>query len=61
MDPASRLTRALETRDVALVFLRLRGEWMARGDIPFLMLMKPGLALALRTPFQRMPKEIEMA
>ncbi len=34
---------------------------MARGDIPFLMLMKPGLTLALRTPFQRMPKETERA
>ena len=41
--------------------LRLKGEWMARGDIPFLMLMEPGLTLALRTPFQRLPKESERA
>jgi hypothetical protein len=34
---------------------------MARGDIPFLMLMELGLTLALRTPFQRMPKETERA
>ncbi len=61
MDPSSRLKHALETRDAALTLLRAKGEWMARGDIPFLMLMKPGLALALRTPFQRMPKETERA
>ena len=61
MDPSSRLKHALETRDAALTLLRARGEWMARGDIPFLMLMKPGLTLALRTPFQRMHKETERA
>ena len=61
MDPTSRLTHALETRDAALVLLRLKGEWMARGDIPFLMLMAPGLTLALRTPFQRLPRETERA
>ena len=61
MDPSSRLKHALETRDAALTLLRAKGEWMARGDIPFLMLMEPGLTLALRTPFQRMPKQTERA
>ena len=61
MTAVSRLKRALAARDAALVLLRLKGEWMARGDIPFLMLMEPGLTLALRTPFQRLPKESERA
>ena len=61
MDHASRLKRALATRDAALALLRLKGEWMARGDIPFLMMMEPELTLALRTPFQRLPKESERA
>ena len=61
MNPSSRLKDALETRDAALTLLRARGAWMARGDIPFLMLMEPGLTLALRTPFQRMPKETARA
>ena len=61
MDPSSRLKHALETRDAPLTLLRAKGEWMARGDIPFLMIMELGLTLARRTPFQRMPKETERA
>lgn len=59
MNASSRLKHALETRDAALIVLRAKGEWMARGDIPFLMLMELGLTLALRTPFQRLPRETE--
>ena len=61
MDLSSRLKHALETRDAALTLLRAKGEWMARGDIPFLMLMELGLTLALRTPFQPLPKGTERA
>jgi hypothetical protein len=61
LDLSSRLKHALETRDAALPLRRAKSEWMARGNMPFLMLMEPGLTLALRTPFQRMPKETERA
>ena len=57
MDTKSRLERALETRDAALALIRQRGEWVARGDIPFLMVRGKGFTLALRTPFQRLPKQ----
>ena len=61
MDLSSRLKPALAARDAPLTLLRAKGEWMARGDIPFLRIMEPGLTLALRTPFQRLPKETERA
>jgi hypothetical protein len=57
MDAKSRLERALKTRDAALALLRERGEWVARADIPFLMVRGKGFTLALRTPFQRLPKQ----
>ncbi len=59
MNAESRLKQALAAREAALALLRGRGEWMVRGDIPFLMMVEPGLSLALRTPFQRLPKETE--
>jgi hypothetical protein len=55
VDTRSKLERALDTRDVALALLRQRGEWLVRGDIPFLMVRGRGFTIALRTPFQRMP------
>jgi hypothetical protein len=48
MDAKSRLERALETRDAALALLRRRGEWVARGDIPFRMVRGKGFTLPLR-------------
>ena len=59
MDAKSRLERALETRDAALALIRQRGEWVARGDIPFRMVRGQGFTLALRTPFQRLPKSAQ--
>ena len=57
MDAKSRLERALETRDAALVLLCNTGKWVAQADIPFLMVRGKGFTLALRTPFQRLPKQ----
>lgn len=60
MDAKSRLERALETRDAALALIRRRGEWVVRGDIPFQMVRGRGFTLALRTPFQRLPKQRQL-
>jgi hypothetical protein len=55
MEAKRRVERAFETQDAALALIRTRGEWVVRGDISFRM-VRGDLTLALRTPFQRLPK-----